>query len=288
MRVSTSMLHNSAMNNLRATLSTLARLQNQSASGKKISTLSDNPVDAAQIMQLNSHLRDIDQYRRNAADATTKMNTEDAVLNTVQELMATAKKLATGITTDDPNDPARATALEQVQAIRDQIISLGNTRVGEQYIFGGAETNSIAFDPSGTYIGDDVVRRAEIDSGMTVQTNHTGRQLFTSSLDALTSLTASLTSGTSAEVQATTSQLSSATNDLLTSQAEIGIRLNEIQTTNTQQAQRSTDLGDRLQSLQAADPTETAVSLIATQNALQQAYASMSRVLQTRLVDFLR
>ncbi len=288
MRVSTAMLHQSAMNNLRSTLSTLARLQNQSATQKRITTVSDNPVDAAQIMGLNSHLRDIEQYRRNAADATTKMNTENAVLDTVQELMQTAQEVASGISSDDPNDPARATALEQIQALRDQIISLGNTRVGEQYIFGGAETTSIAFDPNGTYIGDDLVRRTEIDSGMTVATNHTGRQLFTSSLDALTSLTNALTTGTSQDVQGTISSLQGASTDLLTSQAQIGIRLSEIESTSTQQAQRSVELGDRLHAIQDADPTETAVSLIATQNALEQAYASMSRVLQTRLIDFLR
>ena len=45
-----------------------------SSNRRKISTLSDNPVDASQVMQLNSHLRDIDQYRRNASNATTKMN----------------------------------------------------------------------------------------------------------------------------------------------------------------------------------------------------------------------
>ncbi len=288
MRVSTSMLHKSAMSNLRSTLSTLARLQNQSASGRKISTLSDNPVDASQVMQLNSHLRDIDQYRRNASNATTKMNTEDAVLTTVQELMQTAQKLATGISSDDPNDPSRATAQAQITAIRDQIISLGNTRVGQEYIFGGAETASIAFRPDGTYIGDDLVRRTEVDSGMKVETNHTGRQLFTSSLDALTTLSTTLASGTASEVQRTTAQLSSASTDLLTSQAEIGIRLKEVQSASSQQAQRAVGLGDRRQELQDADPTETAVALLATQNALQQAYASMSRVLQTRLIDFLR
>lgn len=288
MRVSTSMLHQSAMNNIRLTLSALARLQNQSASGRKISTVSDNPSDAAQVMQLNSHLRDIDQYRRNASNATTKMNTEDAVLNTVHDLMQTAQQITAGITSNDPNDPARQTALEQVSAIRDQIISLGNTRVGQEYIFGGAETSSVAFNPDGSYAGDNIVRQAEIDAGMKVETNHTGRQLFTTSLDALTALSTSLTTGTPADVQATSVQLQRASTDLLTSQAQIGIRLKEIQTTGTQQAQRSVSLADRRQELQDADPTETAVALLSTQNALQQAYASMSRVLQTRLVDYLR
>ena len=117
MRISTSMLHQSAMGNLRSTLANLARLQMESASGKKLTTLSDNPADAAQVMQLGSQLRDIEQYRRNANDATTKLNTEDAVLNTVQELMQTVQELAIGITSNDPNDPSRTRALDQVQAI---------------------------------------------------------------------------------------------------------------------------------------------------------------------------
>jgi flagellin-like hook-associated protein FlgL len=69
--------------------------------------MSHDPVDAATVMRLDSQIRDIAAFRRNASAATTRLSAEDTVLETIRELLNTAVEIAAGIASDDPADPKR-------------------------------------------------------------------------------------------------------------------------------------------------------------------------------------
>src|SRR6185503_12387067 len=94
MRISSSMLQKNALSGLGRSLADLARAQQDAATGRRVRTASDDPVDAAQIMRLDAHLRDVDQFRRNATAATTRLSAEDVVLTSARELLARARNLA--------------------------------------------------------------------------------------------------------------------------------------------------------------------------------------------------
>ena len=66
--------------------------------------------------------------------------------------IAKARTLALSTTSADPNDPIRQAALNEARALKDQMVALGNTRVGDQYIFGGDYSTAPPFQSNGTYL----------------------------------------------------------------------------------------------------------------------------------------
>lgn len=288
MRITNQMLQQNAVRDLRGTLEALARARQEAATGRRVQTVSDDPVDAARIMTMDADLRQIEQFRRNGVAATTKLSAEDVVLDTVRELLQRAKNLAISAATLPVGDPQRDTALAEVQLIRQQVISLGNTRVGNEYIFGGGQTTTPPFQPDGTYVGDLTVRRTAIDERVVVDTSHPGAPVLTDTLGALQNLELELQTGSQAAIQGTVAALTAAGDAALTAQAVVGARLREIAQTGESLDRRAVGLLDTRQSLRDADPAESLLALAAAQSALERAYAAVGRAMQISLVDYLR
>jgi flagellar hook-associated protein 3 FlgL len=160
--------------------------------------------------------------------------------------------------------------------------------VGDEYIFGGAQTGNPPFRLDGTYLGDDTVRMAQIDDQLAIETNHTGNVMLGSALAALTGVTAQLANGTPESIRAGVETLADAQQDVLTAQTQVGSRLNQIQLTNRYLGERIVTFADRRDAVRDADPTEAALEVMAAQTALERSYAVIGRVLSTNLLDFLQ
>ena len=288
MRISTRQIYQNALRGVQAGQQSLADAQAESTTGKKIRTVSDDPSNATQIMRLNGNLRAIDQYRRNGTSASTQLSAEDAVLTSAGQALETAKSLAVSGATTDPTDPQRTDALKQAQVLLNQLVSLGNTKVGNDYILGGTATQTPPFQADGTYVGDGNTRQSEVEDGYLVPTNHPGDQVLGSAISEVKNLIQQLQTGTPASIQATGTGLSSAQQGVLSIQAESGGWQQQIQAAGDRLAQRSGALLDQRAALGDADPAESAVKVVAAQNALQQAYAAVGKILSINFLDYLR
>lgn len=285
MRISTHMLQQGALRGLGRTLESLAQAQTEVTTGRRVNTMSDDPVDASQIMRMNGALRDIDQYKRNADAATTRLSAEDVVLTTARDLVQQARDVASSAGGAAIGSPERTAAIAQLQQIHDQLVSLGNTRVGDEYIFGGDQTTNPPFQSDGTYVGDSTVRQAAVDSQITVNTNHTGDQLFAPVFATLATLTTDLQSGTQAQVNQTASALTTQGQQLLTLQTQVGSRIADIQTTTTSLAARANDITGRVEAIRDADPAQSLVKVMSAQQALERAYAVIGKVLSSNILN---
>jgi flagellin-like hook-associated protein FlgL len=167
-------------------------------------------------------------------------------------------------------------------------VAYGNTRVGNEYIFGGASSTLPPFQPDGTYVGDSVVREIEIDRGVLMPTNHAGDTVFSNALQGLADLEQELRTGTQASINAAMNSLQTAGDQLVMTQAETGARLQQITATTTGLAQRTANLLDQRDALRDVDPAEASVKVILAQTALERAYAAISKVMSTNLLDYLR
>jgi flagellar hook-associated protein 3 FlgL len=287
MRITNRIMQQNAQRSLQARLAAVARAQQEVATGRKILTVSDDPTSATQIMRLDSQLRDIEQYRRTGTAASTRLSSEDTVLKSARDLLARARTLALNAA-ESPDDPVRKAALTLVQQIQSQLISLGNTRVGNEYIFGGAMTTSPPFTEDGTYVGDSSIRQAQIDGDMTLDISRPGDQVFATAIAALGQLAQELETGTPASIQARIPAITAADEDLLIRQAEVGAHLKQISDTGTILGYRAALAADSRDGLREADPTQAAVEAITAQNALERAYAAIGRIFSTSLLDYLR
>ncbi len=288
MRITNLMIQNTLTSGIRGRLAAVARAASQVASGLRVQTVSDDPVDAASVLRLNSQLADIDQFRRNGTFATAQLSVEDTALSSLKDVLQQAKTLAMAATATDPNDPTRLAALATVRQLRDQVVGLGNTRSGDQYIFGGDRSTTPPFTPAGVYVGDANTSQIAINDGVNVTLTHAGQPLFTDALSSLDDLITQLQTGTPAQIQGTVTNLQNATQETLETQSETGTRLKEIQDASARLATIGARVADRRDGVQAVDPATAVVQLQNEQTALERAYAVVGRVLQTTLNDYLK
>src|SRR3989442_12061016 len=93
MRISDNMRYESLLNDLGRAQQRLLKAQQQVSSGKKITTPSDDPVAAKDILRLHSENSEGDQYLRNLTFAKSKLQVTDGVLDSVGTLVERARTL---------------------------------------------------------------------------------------------------------------------------------------------------------------------------------------------------
>lgn len=288
MRITNLTLQRNLSAGLRGRLAAIGKAASQVSSGHRIQTVSDDPIDASQIMRMNSQLSDIDQFRRNGTFATAKLSTEDVAFSSLKDTLQQAKQLAMSTTASDPNDPTRQAAVSAIRQMRDHVIALGNTRVGDEYIFAGDLSTTQPFNAAGQFVGNTNTRTIPINDGVSIALNHSGQPTFTDAIGALDNLITQLGSGTPDQIQQAVPALEAATQQTLKNQAETGSRLKDIQDTAAQLATSNAALLDRRDAVQNVDPAEAIITLQSEQSALERAYAVVGRVLSTTLTDYLK
>lgn len=288
MRITNQMLQRSLTSGLRGRLQALERAAAEAATGRRVRSVSDDPIDASQVMRLEAQARDIEQYRRNGTFATTRLSAEDIALSSVLKSLRDAKDLAATTTSSDPSDPGRVAALAAVRQLKTQLVALGNTRVGNEYLFGGAQSTTPPFQADGTYVGDDTLRQVQIGDGVSLALNHEGGALFGGAMAAIDDLMTALQTGTPDDISATARDLESATQTIMRAQAETGSRLSEIEDSGVRLAKLQSHLLERRDTLVSVDPAEAIVRLQQEQAALERAYATIGRVMQATLTEYLR
>ena len=290
MRITSSLIQSRVLRDLQGNLSALAQVSAQISSGKRFEKMSEDPVAAASVLTSERGLRGIDQYRRNSAAARTRTDAEEAVLDQLTDLLTRAKQLAVqeGSATSTPS--TRNAAKAEVDRIIEQVVSLGNTKVGSEYLFAGHLVTSPAFDAAGNYLGDDGQRQSEIGDGYRITTNHTGRELLTNSgvFTGLTALSTQLGSGTPAGVAGTLTALDTAFTNTQTLLATPGARVGQIESAMQNSDALSTNLTLRRSRDIDADIEQASTRLISLQTTLQASLQAASRILNTSLTDYLR
>ena len=99
-----------------------------------------------------------EQYLDNIDGAMSSITSADSTLSSVNTALTRLKELAVQAASDATSDSSRAALAEEVGQLRDQLLSLANTKVGNSYLFSGFRTDTAAFDvvlrlPGGCRLG---------------------------------------------------------------------------------------------------------------------------------------
>ena len=189
------------MASLQSNVSLLQQAQARLSSGKKLNAASDDPAAAMSVMGTGSALRALEQYRTNVSRASDRIDMEDGVLSQLGDLITRAKELGVAQSSATASDQTRGIANAEVQQIFHQIIELGNTKFGNDFLFGGDQTSTEPFAGSGSGASLDYSstnpqgqRSIGIGEGQTIAPTHDGKQVFldTGVLDAVKDLVHSL------------------------------------------------------------------------------------------------
>ncbi|AOJ14581.1 flagellar hook-associated protein FlgL [Burkholderia vietnamiensis] len=175
-------LNVSQMNDQQAQLS---QLYQQIASGVSLQTPADNPVGAAQAVQLSMTSATLSQYTANQTTALASLQAEDQTLQSVSTVLTGVQTLTVRAGDGSFADSDRAALATQLQGYRDQLMTLANTNDGAgTYLFAGVNNSSAPFtsSPNGavSYVGDSGTRQVQIGDSSSVAQGDTGAAVFMS------------------------------------------------------------------------------------------------------------
>ena len=152
---------------------------------KQINEVSDDPLGLSQTLSLRNSIGTLEQIERNVIMGKSWLDTGEDALDSVNKLILEAKTEATRLTNDSITADERNDAIERIDNIIEQIVSLGNTQVNGNYIFGGTDTNTPPFiydrstEPDRVlYTGNNNPFEIRTDTNSEVEVGRDGQETF--------------------------------------------------------------------------------------------------------------
>jgi flagellar hook-associated protein 3 FlgL len=186
MRISTQQYFDTSSSKYQENYAGVVKAQDQTSTGVRVQTASDDPVAAAQLLLLQQQKDMLGQYSGNITTLQNSLTNEESVLSSINTVMQTASGLALQAGNLKLNDDDRKAISSQVGALEDQVLGLLNTKDSSgNYMFSGAKTDTPPYsrnnDGTYTYQGDETPLNLQVSSNLTVAAGDTGKTLLESS-----------------------------------------------------------------------------------------------------------
>lgn len=179
MRIADKMGYDQVSSNLSKNRTEMAELQNQAATQKRVTKPSDDPLAAARTLAGRIDINSNNQFIKSVNNAKTFLEFSEQSLGELADSIVRAKELAINQSNDaSANEGTRQVVATEIAQLKDQIIQVGNRKMGDRYLFGGFKTNQAPFDREGNYRGDDGEMHIIIDKDASVSMNIPGSKVF--------------------------------------------------------------------------------------------------------------
>ncbi len=295
MRVTDRMIGERVLSNIQSSVSRIAKLHDQISSGLMVRYPSDDAVVATRSSNLDSRLREIEQYKRNLNQMQSVVNAYDSSLQEVSSILLRIRELTVQAANGTLTQDDRKIVAEELRRIKQHLIQIGNSQVGTDYIFGGYvsdkppidEAGNILLNPSSASARSVNVLGYTLNYGITVydlyvtDTGETIFKILDRTIEALDKndqsklSTISLSSLDYLEKQLSENIAKVGANQRITEM--ISGRLEDLNTFLTEFVSKERD----------TDLTKAVTELSMQQAALEAALKSAANVLRATLVDFL-
>ncbi|GIO67579.1 flagellar hook-associated protein FlgL [Paenibacillus sp. JTLBN-2024] len=296
LRVTPGMMNLQMMRNINSNLFRMDNNQNVLSTGRKLNKPSDDPVGITYSLRYRSELSINDQYQKNADAATSWLNYTDTVLNQLNDASQRAYQLLVqGVNGTNPQEAIDAVNVE-IKQIYEQIVTLGNSKFNDKYIFNGQLTDQAPYDVTNapTQGTDTMGITYKFTEGASLPINVTGEDVFGKSSDpdnlfgVLTRIQNALAVGDQRSAQNELNLLNSRLTKINEVRSEIGARTNRVELISN----RLSDLEINLTSMQSktedADYAETIMKFKQDESVYQASLATSAKIMQTSLLDYLR
>jgi len=312
-RITNGFMVNQSVNLLNNNLSLLSSLQNKLSSGKNINQPSDDPVGLTKILNLANTLTTDERYTKNVDDALSEVNVVDSVMTNMTELLHRTKELAVqGANFINGQGGLDSIAVE-IDQIINQMIQLGNTSIGEKYVFAGKNTGVAPFSRSvddvnysGNAPATNWQRQIEVSRGVILDVNINGENLLgqvqvvtpgsppvlsaasNGVFSTLTELRQNLLNGDYNEIRNRLDEIDTDLNNILQYQGQVGAVTNRLELTKARLQERKSILTQQYSDIQDIDMPKVVSDITFQESVFQNSMAVMGRVLQSSLLDFIR
>ncbi|WLD92974.1 flagellar hook-associated protein FlgL [Alkalihalobacillus sp. AL-G] len=291
MRVTQGMLTSNMLRNLSQSYDRMAKYQEQLATGKRITRPSDDPVVAMKGMEYRTNLTEIDQFDRNLSEVYKWMDSSDESLDQATQVMHRLRELVVQASNGTYEGNQREAIGEEVEQLRDHLISVANTQVAGKYIFNGTDTVNPPVDANGTVVGTNTnAVNIEVSKGIEMRVNINQQNVFPQAVfDDLNDLVTDLKGGAApGAINNYLSKIDGHVDNLLNERAELGARYNRVEMIAERVSQQKV-IATRVLSDNEDVDMEKAIMNLKTQESIHRAaLSSGARIMQPTLMDFLR
>ncbi len=143
MRITNKMMTNNMLMNINKNKVGMNTLEQQYSTGKKIQRPSDDPIITARALKLRTNLSEIDQYfEKNIPDAQNWMDVTESALSTVNSVLKQINTYCVQGSTDTLTASDRASIVQNLEQMKQQIYQEGNTNYAGRYVFTGYKTDT--------------------------------------------------------------------------------------------------------------------------------------------------
>lgn len=182
MRISTQMLFQQGLNGMLDQQARASQTFEQLATGQRVNRVSDDPVAAARIQELERAVSQQSGYVDNIGRAQQRLAIEENALDAVGTVVRRVRELAVQASNDTTGDEGRRLIAVELRQRHDELVALGNSQNGEgEFLFAGAQSQTRPFVSDAgviNYAGDSVQRELLIGPGTTIAEGDTGDSVF--------------------------------------------------------------------------------------------------------------
>lgn len=303
MRITNQLIQRQTISRLQSSLQSVDKAREDVTTGRRIRRMSDDPSSASEVVRTSSSLRALDQFRRNIKMGQGRANTEEAVLDQLTNTLTRGIQLALGQASSTATPQTRGIAKAEIDQLLDFTVGLGNTKFGDDYLFGGTRGNepplrnpAVLTDPF-TNLVDAALAPVnpsgsialEVSDGIFINPNHNATEVFlnTNALQALRDLSIALGTNNIAGISTALNTLQGANNDVQTLIGTQGARGGQFLVAANQLDSQEISLTKYRSDLRDLEIEKAMIELAGRQTGYQAAMTATSRVLGLSLANYL-
>ena len=286
MRVSSRMLAENIKLNIMRQTKQILQTERRLVTGKKINKPSDDPAGMNRVLDYRKSIDKIEQYDLNIKEAKTRIEYSETIFESISDLIKEAKNIASNTSEDRGN-----TLADNIATIREQILQHANSKLGDNYIFGGFQTATSPFQSDGTYNGDTGEKSYLIADNIQVSLTADGSDIFQSAADIFTvldDLENGLLADDSVAIRAQVQPLADIESHLEEVRSENSAKFKRLDVTQNHWNSFKISVQDMLRNTEEADVTAEALNMKVQQTSYEIALATSASIIQPNLMQFLR
>ncbi|HBF36385.1 MAG TPA: flagellar hook-associated protein 3, partial [Firmicutes bacterium] len=145
MRVSSGMIYTSLTYNIMNLEDTINNTTDQASSGKRILKPSDDPIGTTRAMKYRTQITEIQKYTDNVNASSSLLSATDTACNSAVNYLQRVRELIVEGANSTNNDMDWNAMAIEVDQIKSGLMDLGNSSMGDRYIFAGEKYTDKAY-----------------------------------------------------------------------------------------------------------------------------------------------
>lgn len=298
MRVTNGMIINTTLSGLYNNMNQLNKTYAQMTTGKKIQTVSDDPIIAGRALKLTTSVLENVQYQSNTKEALSWMETTEGALKNMNDILTTIRteclKGADGTLKNEDKEKVKT----QVEGLWEQLQGEANVTYAGRYVFSGYKTDKplmkdggVNPEVDGKISGQDIDYEIGVNSTITVNTK--GMDVTMNNMKTCMEglITLDYDNLTESELHdkfnEALKQIDNIMSDIAEKNADLGSKMDRLDYTKLRLSDQNVSYTNLLSQTESVDIEEVYTNFNTQYATYQSALQATSKIIKNTLADYL-